>query len=150
MNHIVLDLDPEIIAAMRVRLDRHLYGRAKTLSPNAAIAAKLAQDSGAPPTRGEVVDAGNPRPVKPAFLDTGSDMPGATADAGSPPSTEPAFSLDRVQLAALRAFRSGMPACDYPIRVFRRLFDLERLGLVEKQDGLYWITARGLDALRAR
>jgi len=104
--------------------------RAHYLPPNVMLTAWLAQDSDASAVKaadGNMVDAGQ-----------------TTGPAN------PALSLGRATLASLRAFRSGLPAREYPMAVFRRLFELERLGLVEKQGDAYWITDRGLDALRGR
>lgn len=42
MSALVLSLDPEVLEAMRARLDRHLFGKAKALSPNAVKATELA------------------------------------------------------------------------------------------------------------
>lgn len=67
MGAIVLDLSPETLEAMRVRLDRHLYGSAKALSQNAIVAARLADSSPSPWQAGDgsrrmqvPVDSANP------------------------------------------------------------------------------------------
>ena len=159
---------------LQAKLNEHTALRARYIPPNAnaAIAAGLAQDSGASLEAGDgnMVDAGQTTgPANPALFgsahssiadrsirkDEPARVDGDAERSAGGKSTASAVApgdygalLDRIQLAALRAFRSGLPAREYPLLVFRRIFDLERLGLVEKQGDAYWITNRGLAALR--
>lgn len=90
-----MKLSPETRDALRARLARHLFGKAKTLTPNAEIAARLAQDSGGAGTSGGASDqdAGSPGPENPAFLDSGSPQARGQElrDAGNPVPEKPAL-----------------------------------------------------------
>lgn len=119
--HLPIELDPDVLAVLHTRLAHHLFGRAKSGGARLGVPSK----AGSALPRAPEAQASLPEPA-------------AEADAD-----ESLIRLDQAQRHALQAFRDGKLPGEQPNVTLRRIFDLTKLGLVEKVQGRYYLTPLG-------